>query len=74
MSISENFRRAVDQMNATPPPPAPALVRQEKKGNGRYWVTGITVVIVLACGGGLVGGIIASLVAWGLVSLFTRKS
>ena len=74
MSISENFRRAVDQMNATPPPLAPARVPERTKGNGRYWVTGITVVIVLACGGGLVGGVIASLVAWGVVSLLRRKS
>jgi hypothetical protein len=71
MSISEHFREAVNEMNANPPPMA--TIPEKKKGNGRYWVTGITTVIVLVCGGGLVGGIIAALIAWGVVSLFRRK-
>jgi hypothetical protein len=60
MGISEQFRTAVAAQHV-PVAPAPAAARKRT-----FWLTGTVVVLTLAMGGGIVGGIIAALIGEGL--------
>jgi len=66
MGISEHFRAAVAAQNAPPVAAAPAQLQAKKRS---FWLTGIVVVITLALGGGLIGGIIAALIGEGLSAI-----
>ena len=66
MGISEHFRAAVAAQNAPPVPVANAPAAAEKRS---FWLTGIVVVLTLAMGGGIVGGIIAALIGEGISAI-----